>query len=164
MYTNELYHYGIKGMKWGVRRYQNADGSLTSAGKSKYKSDKAAEKLIDADAKYGSKRNVNQQIKINKLYKKFDKASDKDIKRALKIGDDDTALKYSAGRTYMKMLMDNNFRSMAMLDAQKQSHCEIGKQYTHEFIRDDKLGGVILRVNGNDNLYIYDPSNNIVGK
>lgn len=34
--TNELYHHGIKGMKWGVRRYQNEDGSLTKAGKKKY--------------------------------------------------------------------------------------------------------------------------------
>lgn len=30
---NELYHYGIKGQKWGVRRYQNEDGSLTEEGK-----------------------------------------------------------------------------------------------------------------------------------
>lgn len=40
VYTNaprirgdELYHYGVKGMRWGVRRYQNKDGSLTPAGK-----------------------------------------------------------------------------------------------------------------------------------
>lgn len=37
--TNELYHHGIKGQKWGIRRYQNADGSLKEAGKKRYSSD-----------------------------------------------------------------------------------------------------------------------------
>ena len=32
----ELYHWGIKGMKWGIRRFQNKDGSLTSAGRKRY--------------------------------------------------------------------------------------------------------------------------------
>lgn len=32
-----LIHHGVKGMKWGVRRYQNTDGTLTSAGKSRYR-------------------------------------------------------------------------------------------------------------------------------
>lgn len=35
--SNELYHHGILGQKWGVRRFQKANGSLTAAGKAKKK-------------------------------------------------------------------------------------------------------------------------------
>lgn len=35
-YDDELYHHGIKGQKWGVRRYQNEDGSLTPEGIKRY--------------------------------------------------------------------------------------------------------------------------------
>lgn len=36
---NELYHHGIKGMHWGVRRYQNPDGTYTDAGKRRERAD-----------------------------------------------------------------------------------------------------------------------------
>jgi len=37
--TDYIAHHGIKGMKWGVRRYQNEDGTLTAAGKKRYERD-----------------------------------------------------------------------------------------------------------------------------
>lgn len=50
VYGNSLYHHGIKGQKWGVRRYQNPDGSLTQAGRMRlrganWKSDLAYKQL-----------------------------------------------------------------------------------------------------------------------
>lgn len=39
MDQNQLVHYGIKGMKWGVRRYRNKDGTLTPQGKKRYDRD-----------------------------------------------------------------------------------------------------------------------------
>lgn len=44
----ELYHHGIRGMKWGIRRFQKADGSLTSAGKKRYDVGEATSKVKEA--------------------------------------------------------------------------------------------------------------------
>ena len=46
---NELYHFGIKGQKWGVRRFQNKDGSLTNAGKIRYAEESSKSIKINPD-------------------------------------------------------------------------------------------------------------------
>lgn len=46
MTENELIHYGVKGMKWGVRRYRNKDGTLIPAGKKRYSSRETNSKSI----------------------------------------------------------------------------------------------------------------------
>lgn len=68
--SNELKHSGIKGMKWGVRRYQNKDGSLTPAGKKRY-----------TNAKRGY--DLKMQADHHDLYYKYRHAKGSE-KRALK--------------------------------------------------------------------------------
>ena len=63
---NELMHWGIKGMKGGVRRYQNKDGSLTPAGKKRY--DKEMAKLKEEEKI--AKNKLRTQAKLNKLDEK----------------------------------------------------------------------------------------------
>lgn len=72
---NELYHYGILGMKWGIRRYQNPDGTLTEAGKKKYYKKDGTLKRKYAQEKYGE-LNSDYFNKGLEFDKKFDKSKE----------------------------------------------------------------------------------------
>lgn len=73
-FNNELYHHGVKGMKWGVRRYQDKNGNYTSTGKKRYLADKTAKIQRDIDS-YNKTVNALKEQKAKKeakLSRKWD--------------------------------------------------------------------------------------------
>lgn len=80
-YSNDEYlsHHGILGMKWGVRRYQNKDGSLTPEGRKRYGDGDIDSGNESVDAK---KARVLKSRSAVELYKHADLFSDAELKQA----------------------------------------------------------------------------------
>ena len=78
--SNELQHHGIKGQKWGVRRFQNTDGSLTAEGKKRY-SVSDYQQAIDKTKTAGEI--VNEAKTLNNTVKKVnDPAAERRIRKS----------------------------------------------------------------------------------
>lgn len=75
--SNYLAHYGIMGMKWGVRRYQNADGSLTVAGKERYGSGEGIKGALASKAR--TAKNVLKSDSGSKSSKARKEARERDL-------------------------------------------------------------------------------------
>lgn len=68
-YSSELYHHGILGMKWGIRRYQNPDGSYTPEGIARYRGTGKIEKALTKDYE---KVRADIGYRTDKMFRKCD--------------------------------------------------------------------------------------------
>lgn len=122
--SNELYHYGIKGQKHGVRNYQNEDGTLTSAGRARYGVKTRKEMLQDLDRKRNATaKKVSNQITQAERLEKQSNAAFKNAKQMRK----------GLGKNVFQ-------RIRAVRDVEKGKGTDEAKAYVKEFDRASRLG------------------------
>ena len=86
----ELYHYGVLGQKWGVRRYQNPDGTYTAAGKKRYAKNLYSEMKKNSEKldyrEYG--KAVKNKLSSDKRVKDYVSSNSKEYNRLFREWDD----------------------------------------------------------------------------
>ena len=125
VYSDELCHHGILGMKWGVRRYQNDDGSLTAAGKKRYssispdKTRREMQKAVNAQRgkKYGS---ANRWMSLYGIGKNSDKVQAEQQKAYKDWTESDAYKNAVKNQKKLDALYDNGKISIDDYDSQYQ--------------------------------------------
>lgn len=110
-WKEEFYHHGIQGQKWGIRRYQNEDGSLTPAG------ERHRQKIVDKQnkkflKKYGEKINKETQKKVESQMKEYAKKELGTSVRKLKTNGKDSKHYINAYNKQLAKLMNQEIGTL----------------------------------------------------
>lgn len=140
----ELYHHGILGMKWGIRRYQNKDGTLTEAGKKRYGSAEALE--VDKALKEHTKVSNKDPMTRSGKSKQFERMRELENKIGQTISSDDKELQKLA-KDFNKIKGEIHwYNRQLQREAEKKSggdkdklYAEYEKTYGYGKNRDKKL-------------------------
>lgn len=125
MDNNELYHHGVKGMKWGVRRYQNADGTLTAAGKKRYARDAREKEYDKYDETTGKYYKVSKKTGRTDLSADTKRYANEDLERTKRLADSGRNLSSELKRVVDK---SNNKRKIQPMDLSNMSDKEMREQ------------------------------------
>ena len=117
--SEELYHWGIKGMRLGVRRYQNKDGTLTPAGKRRYADDPKARSAVEAAKKNVKKANADYAKATNEYNKKTRGGLVYNKQATQKLSDSSRKVKYAKedlkdAKTRLKIPTNKSKRELAL--------------------------------------------------